>query len=88
MLAFMNARIYMYACMLHSFLYMYEWGRSVFSEGSPWLCGCVAQTQAQTTIHIKTKARNSMFVKDDMRLALTNIQPQRLVAQMQAQPSH
>ena len=43
-----------------------------------------------TLLHIKTKERNRMKVVHDMRLALSNIQPQisRLAAQTQAQPSH
>ncbi|XP_042241735.1 zinc finger BED domain-containing protein 5-like [Homarus americanus] len=43
-----------------------------------------------TLVHIKSKTRNRLDVKDEMRLVLTNTPPriQRLAAQMQPQPSH
>ena len=43
-----------------------------------------------TLLQIKTKEQNRMKVEHDMRLALSNTQPQisRLAAQTQGQPSH
>src|SRR6218665_1839450 len=43
-----------------------------------------------TLLHIKTKTRNRLNVEDEMRLPLANAQPRilKVVAKMQAHPSH
>ena len=60
--------------------------RVLLPFASTYLC----ESGFSTLLHIKTKARNRLYVEDDMRLALANTQPRilKLVAQMQAQPSH
>ena len=55
----------------------------------PFATTYLCESGFSTLSHIKTKERNRLKVKYDMRLALSNTQPQisRLAAQTQAQPS-
>lgn len=56
----------------------------------PFVSTYLCESGFSTLLHIKTKARNRLTVEDDMRLALTNIQPRisKLVSQIQVQSSH
>ena len=60
--------------------------RTLLPFATTYLC----ESGFSTLLHIKTKERNRMKVEHDMRLALSNTQPEisRLAAQTQAQPSH
>ena len=50
----------------------------------------LCESGSSTLLYIKTKEKNRMKVEHDMRLALSNTQPQisRLAAQTHVQPSH
>ena len=56
----------------------------------PFATTYLRESGFSTLLHIKTKERNRMKVGGEIRLALSNTQPQilRLAAQTQAQPSH
>ena len=60
--------------------------RVIVPFASTYLC----ESGFSTLVQLKTKARNKLDVADDMRLALSKTSPRisRLVAELQAQPSH
>ena len=80
-----------YTAVLHSMLTSYpklstEALRVIVPFASTYFC----ESGFSALMHIKSKARNQLDVKDDMRIAISNTQPRisRLACNMQQQKSH